>query len=187
MFWTYYSSYNFHCNCPKKARSEYGWREEMRRNYVRRIYVVQFPIPRFLLVFTYITRTYTHVAIASVFKKVKLSLTFFAAVCGYAAIYPIIRLDFVTWHHLPCGKPFWFFFFLSPSIYMGKHSDEEALLVEKVRAFPAIIFRTDYRTKLHERSSERKRLASGHVGFEPAIRKGRLKSFLLDGVFRKYL
>ncbi len=74
------------------------------------------------------------------------------------------------------------------SIYMGKHSDVEALLIEKARTFPVIINRTDYRTKLHECSSERKRLASGYVGFEPAIREGRLKSFfLLDGVFRNYL
>ncbi len=87
------------------------------------IYVVQFPLPRFFLG---IYVRYTHVAIASVFKKVELSSTFFAAVCGYATIYPIILLDFVT-YHLPCGKPFCF---KSPSIYMEKHSDVEALLIE---------------------------------------------------------
>jgi len=63
-----------------------------------------------------------------------------------------------------------------PSIYLGKHSDVETLLIEKVLTFQEIIYRTGYRTKLHERSSERKRLASGHVGFEPGIREGRLKS-----------
>ncbi len=39
---------------------------------VRRIYVVQFPMHRFFLVFTYVTRTYTHVAIASVFMAAML-------------------------------------------------------------------------------------------------------------------
>ncbi len=68
---------------------------------------------------------------------------------------------------------------------MGKHSDVEALLTEEGRTFPAIIYRTDHRHKLHERNSEIKRLTSGHVGYEP----GRSPQifFLLYGVFRKYL
>ncbi len=143
------------------------------RDYVRRIYVVQFPMPRFFFIFTYVTLTYTHVAIASVFKKVELSSTFSrlsAVTQRFTQSYFLISSHDTTYHvenHFVLNRP---------SIYMGKDSDVEALLIEKVRTFPAIIYRTDYRTKLHEHNSERKRPASGHVGFEPAIREGRLKS-----------
>ncbi len=70
---------------------------------------------------------------------------------------------------------------------MGKHSDVEALLNEEVRTLPAIIYRTDYITKLHERNSERKRMASVHVGCETGIWEGRLKSFFTLWCFSEVL